>query len=65
MLRISEVVSLIEVLLEFEKETKNTVRLQEVETDEAPVVGTLYIQKHAFKKLGSPQRLKVRIEAGN
>ncbi|MDA8216315.1 MAG: hypothetical protein M0Z94_01715 [Dehalococcoidales bacterium] len=56
---------MIEVLLEFEKETKNTVRLQEVETDEAPVVGTLYIQKHAFKKLGSPQRLKVRIEAGN
>ena len=54
---------MIEAVFEFERETKNTVRLQEVETDEAPVVGTLYLQKHAYKKLGSPKRLKVRIEA--
>ena len=55
---------MIEVFLEFERETKNTVRLQEVEGDDAPVIGTLYLQKHAYKKLGSPQRVKLQIEAG-
>lgn len=56
---------MIEAVFEYERETKNTVRLTEVETDEAPAVGTLYLQKHAYKKLGSPKRLKVQIEAGN
>ena len=56
---------MIEAVFEYERETKNTVRLTEVETDDAPVVGTLYLQRHAFKKLGSPKRLKVQIEAGN
>jgi len=55
---------LIEVLLEYEKDTKNTVRLQEVEGDDAPAIGTLYLQKHAYKKLGSPQRVKLNLEAG-
>lgn len=58
-------VSLIEVEFEFERETKNTVRLAEVEGDEAPAIGSLYLQKHAYKKLGSPRRLKVKIEAGD
>ena len=62
---ISEVVSLIEVEFEFERETKNTVRLAEVEGDEAPAVGSLYLRKHTYKKLGSPRRLKVKIEAGD
>lgn len=56
---------MIEVEFEFERETKNTVRLAEVEGDEAPAVGSLYLQKHAYKKLGSPRRLKVKIEAGD
>lgn len=51
-----------EAIFEFERETKNTVRLTEVEGDEAPIIGTLYIAKHAYKKLGSPQRVKVRVE---
>lgn len=63
--RVSEVISLIEAVFEFERDTKNTVRFQEVEGDEAPVIGTLYLQKHAYKKLGSPKRVKVRIEAEN
>ena len=56
---------MIEVELEFERETKNTVRLAEVEGDEAPAVGSLYLQKHTYKKLGSPRRVKVKIEAGD
>lgn len=50
-------------MFEMSKETKNTVRFEEVEGNEAPIIGSLYLQKHAFKRLGSPQRLKVRIEA--
>ena len=56
---------MIEAVFEYERETKNTVRLTEVETDEAPIIGTLYIQKHTFKKLGSPKRLKVQVKADN
>ena len=54
---------MIEVVFELERETKNTVRLTELETNEAPVIGTLYVQKHAYKNLGSPKRLKIRVEA--
>lgn len=38
--------SSIKVQFEFEKETKNSVRYKEVpEEGQAPVVGTLYVQK--------------------
>ena len=40
---------------EFDKETKNTVRFQEVSNDEVldPIaIGPLYIQKSALKQLG-------------
>ena len=50
---------MVEVVFEFERETKNTVRLTEVEGNDAPVIGALYLQKHAYKKLGSPKRIKV------
>lgn len=34
------------ITLEFEKETKNSVRYKEVaETGQAPIVGTVYVQK--------------------
>ncbi len=43
-----------------EKETKNTVKFAEVQTPgEAPVVGTLYLQKWAA---GDAKGLKVTIE---
>lgn len=35
-----------------ERETKNTVVYTEA-TEEAPMIGTLYVQKWAVKKLGS------------
>lgn len=49
----------------FERETKNTVRFEEIENDEAPVIGSLYLQKHAHKRIGSPQKITVRIEAAD
>ena len=50
--------------LEFtkERETKNTVRYQEVGTVTA--VGVLYVQKDVLRALGSPEKLKVLIEVG-
>lgn len=40
------------VTFEFEKETKNTIRFQEVIAEnETPVCGTIYIQKSALKEL--------------
>ena len=48
-----------ELTFEQEKETKNTVRFQEVVTDgEQAVIGPLYIQKHA---LGSEPPKQVRL----
>jgi hypothetical protein len=44
----------------FEKETKNTLRYAEVAEGQPPVVGTLYIQKWAFK--GQPARIEVTIQ---
>ncbi len=55
-----------EIKLEFvkEKETANTIRFQEVETDEMPLqIRTIYLQKFAFKKLGNPEKITVTIQA--
>ncbi len=47
---------------EQEKETKNTIRFQEVpEAGKPPVIGTLYIQKWAIGQ-EVPQTLSVKIE---
>ena len=47
---------------EQEKETKNTIRFQEVpEAGKPPVIGTLYIQKWAISG-NIPQTLSVKIE---
>lgn len=40
----------IDVEFEFERDTKNTRRFKEVSDD--PIIGTLYVQKSAFK--GTP-----------
>jgi hypothetical protein len=55
----------VEILLKKERETKNTVRYEEVESEsgEPPVIGTLYVQKWALKRLGSPEQIRVTIEA--
>ncbi len=58
-----------EIHLTLERETKNTIRFAEDETGQppdhpgSPVVGTLYLQKAAHARLGSPKRLALTIEA--
>lgn len=46
---------------EFDRETKNTARFAEVDTEH---VKTLYLNKAIYGEMGSPQTLKVTIEAG-
>ena len=45
---------------EVERETKNKIRFQEV-TDNAPRIGTLYVDKTAVAELGNPDVLKVTV----
>ena len=35
-----------------DKETKNTVRYAEEETDSPPIIGTIYVKKWAVRKMG-------------
>ena len=49
------------ILLTKEKDTKNTVKFAEVQTQgEAPIIGTLYVQKWFA---GEATNLKVTVEA--
>jgi hypothetical protein len=51
-----------ELTFEWEKDTKNTRKYEEVErVGQAKVIGSLYVQKHAANGV---ERLKVTIEAG-
>ena len=43
------------------KETKNTVRYEEPESDQPLVIGTLYVQKWAVHRLEDPKTLTVTI----
>jgi hypothetical protein len=47
----------------YERETKNTVRFQEVEdaNGEPEAIGTLYVQKWLLRQLGNPKHLVVAI----
>jgi hypothetical protein len=49
----------------YERETKNTVRFQEVEDGdgEPEAVGTLYVQKWLLRQLGNPKELVVTLRA--
>ena len=44
------------------KETKNTVRCEEPESDRPTVVGALYLQKWAVHRLDDPETITVNIE---
>ena len=46
------------------KETKNTVRYEEAEGDEPSVIGTLYVQKWACRRIEEPETITVTIEPG-
>jgi hypothetical protein len=50
------------VTLHLARETKNTVRFEEPEGGEPPVIGTLYVQKWAVHRLGDPESITVVIE---
>jgi hypothetical protein len=43
-----------------EKETKNTIRYQEV--SDAPAIGSLYLQKFAWVNLGKPAQITITID---
>ena len=45
------------------RETKNTVRYEEAETEEPLVIGTLYVHKWAVKRLEDPEVITVTIAA--
>lgn len=49
----------IEVTLEREKETKNTVRYKELGT--SPKVGVIYFPKATLDALGNPELLQVKV----
>jgi len=55
---------MLELTFDKDRETKNTVRFEERAGEDPPVVGTLYLQKWALRRLGEPEVLQVRIEAG-
>ena len=52
----------LQVTLRRAKETKNTVRYEEPESDQPIVIGTLYLQKWALHRLGDPETITVTIE---
>jgi hypothetical protein len=43
------------------RETKNTVRYEEPESDQPLVIGTLYVHKWAIKRLEDPETITVTI----
>lgn len=54
----------LELTFKFEKDTKNTRRYQEEIGDEPPIIGTLYLQQWALRKLTGkelPDRLRVTV----
>ena len=52
----------IELKFEAERETKNTMRFAEVESDEHPAaVGTLYVSKFTLRQMDNPTKLVVTI----
>ncbi len=53
----------LQVTLRRAKETKNTVRYEEAESDQPPVIGTLYVQKWAARRLEDPETIMVTVSA--
>jgi len=55
---------MLEVTFDKDRETKNTVRFEERVGEDPPMVGTLYLQRWALRRLGDPTVLRVQIDAG-
>lgn len=47
------------VLFQMEKETKNTVKYQEI--GDVPVIGTIYVPKHTLQTLGNSKAPQIVI----
>jgi hypothetical protein len=56
------VVEPLKVTLHRAKETKNTIRYEEPESGDPPIIGTLYLQKWATHRLEDPETITVTIE---
>ena len=54
---------MLEVTFDKDRETKNTVRFEERAGEDPPMVGTLYLQRWALRRLGDPTVLRVQIDA--
>lgn len=52
----------VKVSLRRARETKNTVRYEEPESDQPTVISTLYVQKWAVHHLEDPEAITVTIE---
>ena len=54
----------LELVFKVEKDTKNTRRYQEEAIDGPPIIGTLYVQQWALRKLTGgdlPERVRVTV----
>ena len=54
----------LELTFKVEKDTKNTRRYQEEAADGPPIIGTLYVQQWALRKLTGgdlPERVRVTV----
>lgn len=51
-----------ERLFEFDKETKNTVRFQEVPVDGKVLIGPVYVQKEGLKELSYEDGQMIKID---
>jgi hypothetical protein len=56
------VVEPLKVTLHRAKETKNTIRFEDTESGDPPIIGTLYLQKWATHRLEDPETITVTIE---
>jgi len=49
--------------MKMEKATKNTIKYEEQNGDNPPMIGTLYVQKHAIQEGGVyPETITVTVE---
>ena len=56
------IVEPLRVTLKRAKETKNTIRYEEPEGGEPPIIGTLYLQKWATHRLEDPETITATVE---
>jgi hypothetical protein len=53
----------INVLFDYERDGKNTVRFTERNENREPVIGKLYMRKAAYDRLGKPKAINLAVTA--